>query len=228
MQIRRLIVLLSVVWAFLSVSMAQIRVACVGNSITEGHGLADPATQAYPGVLQRLLGDDFVVHNFGLSGYTLMREGDCPYMNAPDPAKRRFQAALASNPDIVTIKLGTNDSKARNWDHFKDDFGSSFNAMIDSFQCLPSHPIIYICLPIPAAGENFSIRPEVVDNEICPLLRQLAAERGLPVIDLNTAMRPYLETLDDMIHPNRVGSALIAEEIARRLLVDRAEGKFRK
>ena len=228
MQIRRLIVLLSVVWAFLSVSMAQIRVACVGNSITEGHGLADPATQAYPGVLQRLLGDDFVVHNFGLSGYTLMREGDCPYMNAPDPAKRRFQAALASNPDIVTIKLGTNDSKARNWDHFKDDFVPSFNAMIDSFQCLPSHPIIYICLPIPAAGENFSIRPEVVDNEICPLLRQLAAERGLPIIDLNTAMRPYLETLDDMIHPNRVGSALIAEEIARRLLVDRAEGKFRK
>ena len=228
MQIRRLIVLLSVVWAFLSVSMAQIRVACVGNSITEGHGLADPATQAYPGVLQRLLGDDFVVHNFGLSGYTLMREGDCPYMNAPDPAKRRFQAALASNHDIVTIKLGTNDSKARNWDHFKDDFGSSFNAMIDSFQCLPSHPIIYICLPIPASGENFSIRPEVVDNEICPLLRQLAAERGLPIIDLNTAMRPYLETLDDMIHPNRVGSALIAEEIARRLLVDRAEGKFKK
>ena len=228
MQIRRLIVLLSVVWAFLSVSMAQIRVACVGNSITEGHGLADPATEAYPGVLQRLLGNDFVVHNFGLSGYTLMREGDCPYMNAPDPAKRRFQAALAGNPDIVTIKLGTNDSKARNWDHFKDDFGPSFNAMIDSFQCLPSHPIIYICLPIPAAGENFSIRPEVVDNEICPLLRQLAAERGLPVIDLNTAMRPYLETLEDMIHPNRVGSALIAEEIARRLLVDRAEGKFKK
>ena len=228
MQIRRLIVLLSVVWAFLSVSMAQIRVACVGNSITEGHGLADPATEAYPGVLQRLLGNDFVVQNFGLSGYTLMREGDSPYMNAPDLAKRRFQAALASNPDIVTIKLGTNDSKARNWDHFKDDFGSSFNAMIDSFQCLPSHPIIYICLPIPASGENFSIRPEVVDNEICPLLRQLAAERGLPVIDLNTAMRPYLETLDDMIHPNRVGSALIAEEIARRLLVDRAEGKFRK
>ena len=149
-------------------------------------------------------------------------------MNAPDPAKRRFQAALASNPDIVTIKLGTNDSKARNWDHFKDDFGSSFNAMIDSFQCLPSHPLIYICLPIPAAGENFSIRPEVVDNEICPLLRQLAAERGLPVIDLNTAMRPYLETLEDMIHPNRVGSALIAEEIARRLLVDRAEGKFKE
>lgn len=228
MQMKRLTSLLLCLCAFLSVSMAQIRVACVGNSITEGHGLADPATEAYPGVLQRLLGNDFVVQNFGLSGYTLMREGDSPYMNAPDPAKRRFQAALASNPDIVTIKLGTNDSKARNWDHFKDDFGSSFNAMIDSFQCLPSHPIIYICLPIPAAGENFSIRPEVVDNEICPLLRQLAAERGLPVIDLNTAMRPYLETLEDMIHPNRVGSALIAEEIARRLLVDRAEGKFKK
>ena len=66
----------------------------------------------------------------------------------------------------------------------------------------------------------------MVDNEICPLLKELAAKRGLPVIDLNTVMRPYLETLDDMIHPNRVGAALIAEEIARRLLVDRAAGKF--
>lgn len=225
---RRLIPLVLFLCMCLSESFAQIKVACIGNSITEGYSLKDPATEAYPAVLQRLLGDDFEVHNYGLSGYTMMNKGDFPYMASPDPAKRRFQEALASNPDIVTIKLGTNDSKAHNWDAHHDDFEPSYNAMIDSFLCLPSHPLIYICLPIPAAGENFSIRPEVVENEIYPLIRKIAAHRGLPIIDLNTALRPYLETLEDDIHPNRLGAALIAEEIARRLLVDRAEGRFNR
>ena len=206
----------------LSVSaFSQIRVACVGNSITEGYGLKDPSTEAYPAVLQRILGDEFEVMNFGLSGYTMMTKGDAPYMNAPLD-KRRFQEALASNPDIVTVKLGTNDSKARNWDKFKEDFEPSMNALIDSFLCLPSHPIIYICLPIPAAGEGYSIRPDIVDNEVCPLMLKVAKERDLPVIDLNSAFRPYLETLEDLIHPNRLGAAIIAEEIARRILIDKA------
>ena len=206
----------------LSVSaFSQIRVACVGNSITEGYGLKDPSTEAYPAVLQRILGDEFEVMNFGLSGYTMMTKGDAPYMNAPLD-KRRFQEALASNPDIVTVKLGTNDSKARNWDKFKEDFEPSMNALIDSFLFLPSHPIIYICLPIPAAGEGYSIRPDIVDNEVCPLILKVAKERDLPVIDLNSAFRPYLETLEDLIHPNRLGAAIIAEEIARRILIDKA------
>lgn len=206
----------------LSVSaFSQIRVACVGNSITEGYGLKDPSTEAYPAVLQRILGDEFEVMNFGLSGYTMMAKGDAPYMNAPLD-KRRFQEALASKPDIVTVKLGTNDSKARNWDKFKEDFEPSMNALIDSFLCLPSHPIIYICLPIPAAGEGYSIRPDVVDNEVCPLILKVAKERDLPVIDLNSAFRPYLETLEDLIHPNRLGAAIVAEEIARRILIDKA------
>lgn len=225
---RRLISLLSILTLFCSAGFSQIKVACVGNSITEGFGLKDPSTESYPAVLQQLLGDDFEVSNYGLSGYTLMNKGDLPYMNAADPKKRRFQEALASTPDIVTIKLGTNDSKARNWDVNKEDFVPSMNALIDSFLCLPSRPFIYICLPIPAAGEGYSIRPEVVDNEVCPLILEVAKARNLPVIDLNTAFRPYLETLEDLIHPNRLGAAIIAEEIARKLMVDRAEGKFDK
>lgn len=207
-------------------STAQIKVACIGNSITEGYGLKDPSTESYPAVLQTLLGDDFLVSNFGLSAYTMMNKGDNPYMHSPDPNKQRFQEALASNPDIVTIKLGTNDSKARNWDKNKEDFEPSYNAMIDSFESLQSHPVIYICLPIPASGEAYSIRPDVVDNEVCPLIVKIAKERNLPVIDLNSAFRPYLETLEDLVHPNRLGAALIAEEIARRIMVDKASGKF--
>lgn len=215
---RRFLSVLSLLAVFVGTGIAQIRVACVGNSITEGYSLKDPSVEAYPAVMQRLLGDDYLVMNFGLSGYTLMNKGNLPYMKS-----RIFQDALASNPDIVTIKLGTNDSKPYNWDNHKEDFVPSLNALIDSFLCLPSHPAIYICLPAPASGVNFDIVPEIVDNEICPLIVKVANERGLPVININEALRPYLETLEDKIHPNRLGAAIIAEEITRRIIVDAAK-----
>ena len=47
----------------------QIRVACVGDSITYGHGIINWAKDNYPSVLQDLLGDDYCVNNYGVSGY---------------------------------------------------------------------------------------------------------------------------------------------------------------
>mgnify|MGYP003588240140 FL=1 len=92
-----------------------IRVACVGNSITEGVGVKNQYQDSYPGVLSQLLGDDYDVRNFGLSARTLMNKGDLPYMH-----EWIFRDALNFNPDIVTIKLGTNDSKPHNWIYKKD------------------------------------------------------------------------------------------------------------
>src|SRR5690606_38894849 len=54
-------------------AMAQIKVACVGDSITAGLGIADPGTQSYPAQLQALLGSGYTVQNYGDSGRTLMK-----------------------------------------------------------------------------------------------------------------------------------------------------------
>ena len=44
-----------------------IRVACIGNSITDGYGI-DMATQkGYPAILQNKLGDGYEVKNYGLN-----------------------------------------------------------------------------------------------------------------------------------------------------------------
>lgn len=207
----------------LSVGSAQsrkIRIACVGNSITEGYGLKNRQQDSYPAVLQRLLGESYEVMNFGCSGRTLMNKGDRPYMR-----EERFREALASSPDIVTIKLGTNDSKIQNWRH-KADFVSDFKVLIDSFQNLPSHPLIYLCLPVPPVGEKWTICDSVVYREVIPLIRLVAAEESLPLIDLYTPLKSYPELFPDNIHPNRAGAALIAEEIARRLLLDAVTGKW--
>ena len=57
-----------------------IRVACVGNSITYGTGIEDRARDSYPSQLQRMLGDKYVVGNFGKPGATLLYHGHRPYV----------------------------------------------------------------------------------------------------------------------------------------------------
>ncbi|MBO5015861.1 MAG: alpha/beta hydrolase fold domain-containing protein, partial [Bacteroidaceae bacterium] len=87
-----------------------IRVACIGNSITDGSGIDMASQHGYPAILQQKLGKDYWVKNFGVSGRTMLNKGDRPYMN-----ELAWRDALAFQPDIVIIKLGTNDSKPQNW-----------------------------------------------------------------------------------------------------------------
>jgi sialate O-acetylesterase len=53
----------------------KIKVACVGNSITYGFKLENRERDAYPFQLQRLLGENYEVENFGKSGATLINHG---------------------------------------------------------------------------------------------------------------------------------------------------------
>ena len=117
---KKTLFLLSVIALTLSACNSEpIRVACVGDSITYGHGIKDREHDTYPGLLSAMLGEKYDVRNFGVSGTTTMMDTDMPYMN-----EQAYKDALAFNPQIVTIKLGTNDSKPYNWkeqEHFKKD-----------------------------------------------------------------------------------------------------------
>lgn len=205
---------------------APVRIACIGNSITEGYGLTDPAHEAYPARMQQLLGAGYQVTNYGISGHTLLRGTDASYID--ETTRHSFRQALASQPDIVTIKLGTNDSKARYDSLLHVDFIRDFHSLIDSLEALPSRPYIYLCLPIPSTGINYSIRDSVTVHEVIPRIRAVAQERHLPIIDLYQLMFPFPELLPDMVHPNAAGAMIIAQEIARRIELDRAKGVMRK
>ena len=50
-------------------------VACVGDSITYGHGASDRGSKSYPAQLQALLGDGWTVLNFGHNARTALDEG---------------------------------------------------------------------------------------------------------------------------------------------------------
>ena len=184
-----------------------IRVACIGNSITDGHGIDLAPQRGYPAQLQRMLGNDYWVKNFGVSARTMLNKGDFPYMN-----ELAWRDALAFKPDIVVIKLGTNDSKPQNWQYGKE-FKQDLTQMIKALD--PKKTKIYLCTPIPALKPSWDINETIIANEIIPIQKKVAKEYGLEVIDLHTLFGADSETMiDDGIHPNDKGVRSIAQIVA--------------
>ena len=183
-----------------------IRVACIGNSITYGSRLKNRERDAYPAVLGRMLGDGYWVKNFGIGSRTMLNKGDHPYMK-----EQKYKDALAFNPNIVVIKLGTNDSKPHNWVH-KNEFTKDMQAMIDAFRGLAVHPKIYLCCPS-KSYDNYGISDKTIVNEVIPMIKKVAKKNKLSVIDLHTAMDGMLELFPDKVHPNEKGAEIMAKVV---------------
>ena len=202
-----------------------IRVACIGNSITDGHGIEMAPQHGYPAQLQRLLGNGYWVKNFGVSARTMLNKGDFPYMN-----EMAWRDALAFDPDIVIIKLGTNDSKPQNWKYgaeFKQDLQQMLTTLCPSLaapakkkgkkarQAQPRRPQIYLCTPIPAFKSTWDINDAIITDSIIPIQKELAQTYGLQVIDLHQLFANDSDKVQgDGIHPNDKGVRKMAEIIA--------------
>ena len=185
-----------------------IRVACIGNSITDGHGIEMRTQLGYPARLQRGLGDSYHVKNFGVSAQTLLKNGDRPYMQRPE-----WQFAQAFNPNIVVLKLGTNDSKPQNWAH-KKEFGNDLQLMIDTLKNLPSKPVIYLVTPIKAFENPYNINDTIIANEIIPIINKVAKKNKIQVIDLYGKVNTKDLLFNDGVHPNEKGVEQMAKIIA--------------
>ncbi|MDO5970629.1 GDSL-type esterase/lipase family protein [Flavivirga aquimarina] len=188
-----------------------IKVACIGNSITFGHGIKDRLTNAYPAQLSRLLGGHYEVKNFGVSGRTVLSKGNLPYIKTG-----AYKNALAYNPNIVILKLGTNDSKPYNWEH-KDEFKTDYINLVKSFQNLKSKPTIYICLAVPVFKSGAKISDQIVAQEINPLIKKIAQEQDLQIIDLFNPLIGKNELFPDRIHPNGKGAGEMAKIVYKSL-----------
>ena len=182
-----------------------IKVACIGNSITFGYGIKDRIKNAYPEQLKRMLGEGYEVKNFGVSGRTLLSKGNAPYIESG-----AYSQALAYKPDIVIIKLGTNDSKDFNW-VYKNDFKTDYLNLLKTFQDLKSKPTIYLCLAAPVYKKGKKISAEVVANGVNPKIREIAKEQQIALIDLYTPLLDKGVFFPDAIHPNGKGAGEMAK-----------------
>lgn len=185
-----------------------IKVACIGDSITAGAGVADRANDSYPAQLGKMLGPNWEVRNYGVGGSTLLNSGDKPYSKTTE-----YQAALAWEPDVVVVKLGTNDSKPENWRRTWG-FNPDYLKLINSFTRLESKPVVWICRPVPAFEEKWGIRDSILREEVIPRINYIARKAGVPVIDFYTPLKSHPEFFPDKVHPNAAGAAEMATVVA--------------
>ncbi len=187
-----------------------IRVACVGDSITYGKTIPKRQSNSYPARLAKLLGPGYRVKNFGVNGA-------CASLDSNKPYRKRWSylRSLTFQPQEVFILLGTNDSKEQNWS--PEAYWEGYSELIEAYQNLSSQPRVTLILPLPAFREAWGIRPSVIEGEILPLLKDLAAQKNLRLIDTSTPFGGREDLSSDGIHPNKEGAHLLAELVAQTL-----------
>lgn len=188
-------------------SCNPVKIACVGDSITEGSGISKPSQSAYPVVLNQILGKKYLVLNSGKSASTLQFKGDLPYRNC-----KEFSNVFAFQPDIVLIKLGTNDTKPQNWK--LQNFEADYQAMVDTFKTISPKTKIILIKPVPVFATKWGINDSTLINGVLPTVERIALKNNLQVIDLNNAMKNAEVDFPDKIHPNEDGARKMAEIIA--------------
>jgi acyl-CoA thioesterase I len=178
---------------------SPIRVACVGDSITED--------SEYPSDLQTLLGANYSVGNFGSRGSTVLTNSWKPYIYQPELWK-----AESFQPDVVVVMLGTNDD-LKNLQQYNETFEEDYGKLIHSFQQLASKPKIIIIESPPIFSNNSDLSAQYFSNVIIPKTLDLANSMNLPVVDVYDAFGNHTDYFLDGIHPNSEGATVIASEV---------------
>ena len=188
-----------------------LRIACVGDSITEGYGLAVQSKTSYPVMLDSILGSKYSVLNSGRSATTLQKKGDFPYWIC-----KEFSNVFVYKPNVIIIKLGTNDTKPQNWN--ADKYEEDYQAMIDTFKTISSKPRICLCLPVPVFKTKWGINDSTVLHGVIPIVERLAQKNKLTVIDLYHGLGNQGANFPDSIHPNERAAKFMAGIIADKVI----------
>lgn len=202
----------------------QIRVVCVGDSITYGHSVENWEENNYPVVLQELLGENYHVANYGSSGACVNPNGNAPYTE-----RKAYERSLEYNADILIFMLGTNDSKPQNWTDAKT-FIKDYEALLNTYLQDEDPPKVYIGLCAKAYDldneedglAKYNIQPSVVD-EIVNAIQESAEnwEFDVEILDVYSLTEEHPEWFKrDGVHPNKDGARAIAELVADAILSD--------
>ena len=214
--------------AFCTCTAEKVRVACIGDSITYGLGLANREKDSYPAKLQNMLDEKFPgkyeVRNFGNSGRGV-------YLDSMRGAEKRgfrhmpeHKAALAWKPDIVISNLGINDCgeyiKEYTGDRRRGQFLDDYFSLLFDYNKANRRAKIFIWTKLSplTEGQRFYRSPAPflmqADLEaVAHLCESFDWSGGLCSIDMQEPLREKMDEIfaKDRIHPNAEGACIIAE-----------------
>lgn len=210
--------------AILSAAGEPLKVACIGDSITFGYGLANRERDAYPSQLQRMLDEapatagKYIVRNFGNSGRGIYlhtwrtKDSRRGYRYMPE-----HKQALEWKPDIVICNLGINDCgeyiKELNGEIPEGTFERDYAELLSDYAALESKPRFFIWTRLAplAPGQKFydSIEPFMMERDLEAVAKRFNARE----MDMQEPLRDMIDfAFPDRIHPNAAGAKTIAQE----------------
>lgn len=179
------------------------RVACVGDSITQGFG-----GNSYVDVLNAR--GELYCENFGVCGTTALASAASSYTDT-----QAYADSLAWGADVTVIMLGTNDTAY--WQG-QTAFEADYAQLVDAY--LESGSKVLLCTPLaPAQGlqaNSYGVNLayfEAVNESI----HRVATARDLPVAEVYAQTVGADMTLKDGIHPNAAGAEKIADIVGESL-----------
>lgn len=205
------------------IKKSPIKVACVGDSITEGVGARPDtpegkSTYGYPGQLQNMLGDAYKVGNYGTSGSNVRTDKGYVYMHSGF-----YPGSLSFNPDIVIIALGTNDAgNLGAWDNTAlEQFEADYRTLVQSYLDLDSKPIVMCALPTHSWNTGSGQYDGRNNNNITwtmPVIKKVAEEKNVRMLDMWSWSEGKLGYFPDGLHPGNDGYTLMAQEYQKYVL----------
>ena len=177
----------------------KIRIACVGDSITEGYMSSNPAEKAYPVVLQSLLGDKYEVKNYGQGGTCLLRNSDQSYRECWG-----YRDSIADKPDVVLLMLGTNDANRDFNIRRLGGFYADYLSMINEYR-LVGAKVVVLTTPVLFCNEHNEHIRKIVAWE-----KEAAAVYGCDVVDINAYSESHPYFFPDNVHCDDSGYAALA------------------
>ena len=203
----------------------QIKVALVGDSVTYGHSIKNWPKNNYPTLLSDMLGENYCVKSYGVSGSTVQPDGDQPYNMT-----KAYTWSHEFEPDIIVFMLGSNDSKPENWQG-TEKFEDEYLKMLDTYTDVENSPIVLLCTPptayypegVTEGLSNYDVQPEIIE-EIADIVREVANEREYTLIDINNLTENRRDLFgEDNVHPNNDGAKAIADEVYKFILNIKAD-----
>jgi hypothetical protein len=96
-----------------------------------------------------------------------------------------------------------------------------YETMISQYRNLPSHPRIYLNTLLSVYGPgSYDITDPIVTGQLCPIIKQIAFDENLPIIDVNAATKNMPQNFPDNVHPNIAGAKVVAQTVFNGLISD--------
>ena len=187
----------------------KVKIAFIGDSLTQGTGASDQPTMGYPGQLSRLLDSSkYTVGNFGkASSYVLPADNKYNVKNkTPELSYKntqQYKDSIAFEPDVVVVMLGVNDIRSMSCDEARADLKTSLTALTREYCEMESVKKVYVATSIRVT--NAATILQYCDGRLQQLQREVAEEIGLDLIDMYAMTRDYFNVkmhyTKDIVHP---------------------------